>query len=103
MFCKECGNEMHDNADVCVVCGVAVNHTNPNAKSKMVYILLGALLGLWVLPGIHNLYAGYTERGLVQLLLTILTCGLLWIPIYIWVIIEICTETHDADGIPFSN
>ena len=99
MFCRECGNKMKDTADVCIKCGVAIK--NPNAKSQTVYILLGALPGAFCFPGIHNLYAGYITQGLIQLLGSVLTCGILWIPMYIWAIVEICTIKQDAEGNDF--
>ncbi|MDR1074777.1 MAG: NINE protein [Xanthomonadaceae bacterium] len=67
-------------------------------KSQTLYIVLGAIIGLIGFPGIHNLYAGYTRNGLVQLICAWVSCGVLWIPIYIWTIVEVCTVTHDSDG-----
>ena len=72
---------------------------NPMSKSRIVYILFGLCLGTL---GIHNFYAGYTGRGIAQLLLTLLTCGVLSIPIWIWAIIEVITVTKDAAGVDFS-
>ena len=51
MFCKNCGNEIDDNADVCIKCGHAVNPIQTNDKSfnepkTGMGILLGLLLGL---------------------------------------------------------
>ena len=53
--------------------------------------------------GIHNFYLGYTGKALAQLLLTVLTCGLLSPIIGIWGLIEgilILTGSinEDADG-----
>lgn len=31
MFCKNCGKEIDDNADVCINCGVATGKNNSNA------------------------------------------------------------------------
>jgi TM2 domain-containing membrane protein YozV len=70
------------------------------SKSRVAYILLGLFLGGL---GIHNFYAGYTGKGVTQLLLTLLT-GWLIIPlivVLIWVIVEVCTVTQDASGHPF--
>ena len=78
-----------------------MNDYHPEAKEKTIYLLLGLLLGFFGLPGVHNLYAGHTNRGLIQLLGTILSCGVLWLPMYIWVIVEACTEKYDGNGIPF--
>jgi TM2 domain-containing membrane protein YozV len=73
-----------------------VNH-HPEAKDRVAYVLLAVLIGF----GIHNFYAGYTNRGLIQLLVSILSCGILWIFMWIWGIIEACTVTQDANGVRF--
>lgn len=75
---------------------------SPNAKSRTTYILLGILPGIFGFPGIHNLYAGYQSKGLIQLLVTILTCWIGWLPMIIWAIVEVCTVTEDADGNPMA-
>ena len=70
-------------------------------KSRIVYILLAFFLGGL---GIHNFYAGYTGRGIVQLLITILLAWLIIpaIAVCIWVIIEMIVVTKDASGVPFN-
>lgn len=68
------------------------------AKSRAAYILLGLFLGGL---GIHNFYAGYTGKGIAQLLIMLFT-GWLVIPIFIvglWVLIEIIAVNTDANGI----
>ena len=102
MFCRNCGNEISEEAVICVKCGVMSKPLqDQNAKSRTTYILLGALLGLICLPGIHNLYAGYTTKGLIQLLGALFTCGFLWLPMYIWTIVEVCCVSSDGKGVPF--
>ncbi len=71
-------------------------------KSRLAYILLGLFLGGL---GIHNFYAGYTMKGVIQLLL-VLGLGWLGIPlliVFIWILVEICTVTKDAAGVPFGS
>ena len=71
------------------------------SKSKVVYIVLALFLGGL---GIHNFYAGHNNRGLAQLLVTILT-GWLVLPLFgigIWVIVDMCTINKDSDGVAFS-
>jgi TM2 domain-containing membrane protein YozV len=70
---------------------------HPEAKDRVAYVLLAVLLGI----GIHNFYAGYTTRGIIQLLVSILSCGILWFFMWIWAIIEACTVTQDANGVRF--
>jgi TM2 domain-containing membrane protein YozV len=61
-------------------------------------ILLGSL-------GVHNFYLGYIGKGVAQLLITVLSCGWLWIVSWIWGLIEGImilsgsTKT-DANGVP---
>jgi TM2 domain-containing membrane protein YozV len=68
-------------------------------KSRIAYILLGVFLGGL---GIHNFYAGYTNKGLAQLLISVLTCGYGAIVSWIWAIIEICTVDKDSRNIYFN-
>ena len=70
---------------------------HPDAKDRVAYVLLAVLLGC----GIHNFFAGYTTKGIIQLLVSILSCGILWFFMWIWAIIEACTVTQDANGVRF--
>ena len=70
-------------------------------KSAAVYVLLAFFFGFL---GIHNFYAGYIWRGLIQLLMTLFAAVFLFIPLLIvgiWVFLEICFVGTDAQGIPF--
>ncbi|CCY71409.1 putative membrane protein [Clostridium sp. CAG:921] len=61
------------------------NNTNLNAKSKLAAGLFGIFLGGL---GVHNFYLGYTGKAVAQLLLSLLSCGLLsWVS-SIWGLIE---------------
>ncbi len=71
------------------------------SKDQMIYVLLAFFLGGF---GVHNFYAGYTKKGIAQLLMTLLsplTGGLLLIGVGIWVIVNIFAVNCDARGIPF--
>ena len=106
-FCSNCGNELKENADICLVCGKIVNkdlestkRTNPNAKSKIVAGILGILLGSL---GVHNFYLGYTGKAVAQLLITLLSCFTLSFISGIWGLIEgimiLCGNIdRDANG-----
>jgi len=66
-------------------------------KELSSYLLLAYFLGVF---GAHNFYIGKTTKGVVQLLLTLLT-GWLIFPLFlvcIWVFVEICITTKDAKG-----
>jgi TM2 domain-containing membrane protein YozV len=68
-----------------------------SAKSRGVYIILALFFGFL---GVHNFYAGNLGRGLVQLL-TVLILGWFvigFVIVFIWVLIECFTVTHDAAG-----
>ena len=107
MFCKNCGAQIDDNAVVCTSCGVAVNDSFNNAaagsKNKIVAGVLALLLGNL---GVHNFYLGYTKKGLIQLLVSLLLSWTVIAPlaIFAWVIyeaIQIFTgKINDADGKP---
>jgi TM2 domain-containing membrane protein YozV len=106
MFCKECGSKLPDTAVICVKCGVPtgvapIPSGTSAAKSRVAFVLFGLFLGTL---GIHNFYAGYTTRAVIQLLITLLT-GWLIVPligVWIWVLIEVITVEKDAKDIPFS-
>ena len=118
MYCRNCGNEMVDEAVVCVKCGVpagkgkgfcqtcgeavgegaivclkcgtpveppAQNQPAGETKSKLAAGLLGIFLGYL---GIHNFYLGFTNKALAQLLMTVLSCGLLSFASGIWGLVE---------------
>lgn len=86
-FCNHCGREIDDKADVCVNCGVIItDKTNDScAKSKIAAGLFGILLGTF---GIHNFYLGYNGKAVAQLLITVLSCGILSFVSAIWGLVE---------------
>jgi len=108
-FCPNCGSELNENQDVCLKCGKDL-HTKTNvgngaSKSKMAAGLLGIFLGSL---GVHNFYLGYNGKAVAQLLITILSCGILAIVSEIWGLVEgiqILTGTinTDANGNPLSD
>jgi len=73
-------------------------------KTRVIFVLLGIFLGIF---GAHNFYAGYTKKGGLQLVTTILTVpyaaiiAWLWAVVWVWAIIEICLVNKDADGTQF--
>ncbi len=107
-FCSNCGSELQDNQDVCLKCGTAVKKEKsamPGAKSKIAAGLLGIFLGAF---GVHNFYLGNTGKAVTQLLLTVLSCGILSMVSGIWGLVEgimILTGSinTDANGNPLSD
>lgn len=67
-------------------------------KSKVAAGLLGIFLGGW---GIHNFYLGNTKRGVIQIVVSLLTCGIGGIWGFIEGIMILCGSINtDADGNP---
>ena len=66
-------------------------------RTRLIYILLAIFLGGF---GIHNFYAGYTKKAIIQLL-CVFPGSVLVIPpfiTFVWVLVDICTVTKDAAG-----
>lgn len=103
-YCQNCGSELPEDAAFCIKCGVAtkgktnggINNnanvnsgnapvTDPNAKSRLAAGLLGIFVGAL---GIHNFYLGYNGKAVAQLLMTVLSCGMLSVASSIWGLIE---------------
>lgn len=104
--------------------------TNPPAQqpeprstcSRQAFVLLAVLPPLVGIFGLHNLAAGYTGRGVIQLVLSIFTLGgplgiavgmfalpccccfgvPLWPALVAWVLIEVATVRRDARGAPIA-
>lgn len=73
-----------------------------NPKSGVIYIFLAWFLGT---IGLHNFYAGYAVRGLVQLVLTLLSPLFLFIPLVVtalWAFAELLFVNKSRDGQRFS-
>ncbi len=112
-YCTNCGAELKEGTTFCPKCGTkigakkaadekAVNSTGAQPKSKIAAGLLGIFLGCF---GVHNFYLGYNGKAVAQLLMTVLTCGILGIVSGIWGLIEgilILTGSMnvDAEGNP---
>jgi hypothetical protein len=71
---------------------------DPNAKNRTNFIVLGVLLGAF---GAHNFYAGYRNKAIAQLLLTVLSAGFASPMSWAWAVIDVCTVDRDSDGIKF--
>ena len=107
-FCQNCGTQIEDSQTFCPGCGAqqtagASNAAaaNPEAKSKMAAGLLGIFLGSL---GIHNFYLGNTSRGVIQIVVTLVTCGFggIWGLIEGIMILAGSINT-DANGVPLKD
>ena len=90
-YCPNCGTELKEGQEVCLNCGKVLKKEEPqnnnvnNNKSKVAAGLLGIFLGSL---GIHNFYLGYNGKAVTQLLLTVLSCGILSPISGIWGLVE---------------
>ncbi len=76
-------------------------YQDPNLKSKMVAGLLGIFLGGW---GVHNFYLGNTSKGAIQIVVSIVTCGIGSIWGFIEGIMILCGSIKtDAQGRPLKD
>lgn len=75
---------------------------NAPLKSKVVAGVLGILLGGF---GVHRFYLGYTTIGIVQIVVTVLTCGIgaVWGLVEGILILVGSTITTDAEGRPLAD
>ena len=110
-YCSNCGSEIKDGAEFCSKCGskagtsnaTAGQNANANApKSKLAAGLLQIFLGCF---GVGRFYLGYTGIGVTQLLMTVLSCGILSPVTWIWglidgILILTGSVTTDAEGNP---
>ncbi len=106
-YCPNCGSASTPVAAICTTCGVSLGLpvSSSEQKSKIAAGLLGIFLGTF---GVHNFYLGFTGKAVAQLLITILSCGILAAASSIWGLIEgimILTGSINADakGIPLKD
>ena len=74
-----------------------LNHHN-RQKSQLIYVLLALFLGAF---GVHNFYAERWGRGLIQLLITLLTGFVGAVISSLWALINIFTIETDGYDRPF--
>ena len=132
-FCFNCGFKAGEGQGYCENCGVRVNgatcsncgnvienykedlkentynnqgnnqgYVTRRQKSKVAAGILGILVGGL---GIHRFYLGYVGIGILQIVVTILTCGAGSLWGFIEGILILCgtTITTDADGVPLTD
>lgn len=98
-YCPDCGNAYSRRAMACPKCGAPSEFANQTSKKsdkgRTAYVLMAVFLGCY---GIHNFYAGYTGKGVAQLLITLLSVFFLSPITWIWSVVEACVVTEDAQG-----
>ncbi len=107
-FCGNCGQTLTQGAAYCMHCGYGVRKVpvaGVNAKSRLAAGLLGIFTGAL---GIHNFYLGFTGKAVAQLLMSVLSCGILSVVSGIWGLVEgimYLTGKYntDADGNPLQD
>ena len=112
-YCPHCGNRTNPQAVICTNCGIDFQRylkqyntaQYGDQKSKIAAGLFGIFLGAL---GIHNFYLGYTGKAIAQLLITILSFGLLsWVS-FTWGLIEgililAGSINRDKNGVPLKD
>lgn len=88
MYCKSCGKQVVDQAEVCPHCGVRVS---VGSKKWLTALLLCIFLGIF---GAHRFYVGKAGTGVVQLL----TAGGLGVWTLIDFIMILVGSFKDKDG-----
>lgn len=92
-YCWSCGAETLPQAEICVKCGVRLTSSSPQDKEWIVALILSIVVGAL---GVDRFYLGYVGLGILKLL-TAGGCGI-W---YIVDIILIATnKLPDAQGRP---
>lgn len=119
MYCPFCGNNVEQNATQCPKCGgllspgsaataqpvanaqyvqYAAAPVDSQLKSKIVAGILGIVLGGF---GVHRFYLGFVGIGLLQILVTFLTCGIgTWWGVIEGILILTGSINRDAQGRP---
>ena len=75
IFCRSCGAEINDKAVVCVKCGIAIKSeiAPTTGNNEWVTAMLLCLFLGWL--GVHRFYTKNTDIAIAQLVLGILSCG----------------------------
>ena len=73
-YCANCGNEINPGAAICTKCGVAVKTTVINNNGEQKSKLVAVLLAFFLGSiGIHDFYLGNNKNGVIKIVLTVCT------------------------------
>ena len=72
-FCANCGKEINPGAAICTNCGASVVNA-PVANAEQKSKLVAVLLAFFLGGiGIHDFYLGYNKNGIIKIVLTVCT------------------------------
>lgn len=72
-FCANCGKEINPGAAICTTCGASVVNA-PAANAEQKSKLVAVLLAFFLGGiGIHDFYLGYNKNGIIKIVLTVCT------------------------------
>lgn len=73
-FCANCGNAINPGAVICTNCGAAVKALTANVSGEQKSKLVAVLLAFFLGSiGIHDFYLGYNKNGIIKIVLTVCT------------------------------
>ena len=98
-FCSNCGSEVNINAVVCTKCGASITGNAGISGEKSVG--LSALLSI-IFPGLGHFYIGLNHKGLIFLIVYIISIPLIFliigivlaIAIWIWALVDVIKSTE---------
>ncbi|MBQ8749963.1 MAG: TM2 domain-containing protein [Clostridia bacterium] len=104
MYCKHCGQQIDDNADICIHCGKFVSQEAIKRKQEEESItkkgwFLAIICWLVGIFGVHRFLVGKIGTGV----LWVITGGCFGIGVIVDLIMILCSSFTDKDGnkIPF--
>ncbi len=120
MYCNNCGSEMANDAKFCPVCGSPAQSGGQSGEPNAAYrpyvqntsyaappksrLLAGILALLFGGIGVHNFYLGNTTRAVIQIVVSLVTCGLGSIWGFVEGILILCRQINvDGYGNPLKD
>lgn len=84
VYCRRCGTKVRENTVYCPGCGCNIGSSTSPDKDRITAALLGIFLGS---IGIHYFYIGKSTAGILTIVLSLCTCGIWSIIMFIQSII----------------
>lgn len=99
VFCPSCGTKVPENVKFCPNCGGQIYPVSEAAKAgkkdKVVAGLLAILLGTL---GIHYFYLGKTQAGVLTIVISLVSCGIWPVVMFIQGILMLTMSEEDFDS-----